>query len=335
MTTTSILTEEQMTEVIEPLEEQMFKRQGFDRDNLRFEIANVNPVEKGTKYVEIGGQRYLGGTATDRAISPTTVGESDGSIDIVREPAQQYELARFTHGFTLMDEDQEVSNEDVAETRDAVLELFDMEADAVVFDGLKDDNGNVIKKSVLQWLKDNIPASRTIDASNFSGNVPANIIVEDAYSKVSGEFVTESWGMMVGKHAALSNFSSYEDSTNAQQTHWDLISTDANDGLGGVVEDTFKVPDNISLPTEDSDEDIKVTIDDIGSDEIFLLPRQAQTHFWQLYEEPSPTHRGPIMKEGFRERHEYRWRQGVVFDPHNRGTNATDAIHIKNVSSAF
>lgn len=338
MATSSILTEEQMT-LVEPADDQMFEREGFDRKNIRYQMATVDEVPTGTRYVETGSQAYVSADGTDRALAPTAVGESGGTIDLVQVNGEQHELVRFTHGFNLLDEDREVNEELVTNMRDGVLELFDFEADAAFLNGITDEDGNVVHKSALQWVQDAVSGTaRTIDCSTYSvdtdlDGVPANIIKEVAYGEVSGELVTTNWGMAVGKHSALARFSGY-DSDSTDTTHWERIQAETDADVG--VKERMTIPEQIALPApQGSSERIEVTVDDLGSDTIILLPEQAGEVFWRLYENPEPRHGEPVRKEGMKERHEYVWRHRTVFDPDNRAGDAPDAIVLQNVSSLF
>lgn len=322
--------EEQLTEVIEPEERQLLERKGFDRRQIRFELANVTQVDPVDQRAEYGGERYLH-PETDGPVGPTTVTESASSgIEIVEAEKTEVSLHRFTNKISLNVEDQEIDERTAREKRNALMELFDTTFDMAFLTGVEDEHGNVIQISYLQWLKDHIPQERVIDASEEVYERAANIIVEDAYSRVTGELVQEDWGMMLGKHEALAQFRRYEDG-DSDRTVMEMI-TDGNTS-GISVGEVMHIPEKIALKGVDG-EVFTRQVDDIGEDEVILLPAEAREEFVQIFETSEPMARGPMSEQNFKLSFEYLARHGVGF-AEDRYDDATDAIRIVNVSDAF
>jgi hypothetical protein len=75
----------------------------------------------------------------------------------------------------------------------------------------------------------------------------------------------------------------------------------------------------------------------IGHDEVFLIP---DTDAWvneyvDLREMGSPKHYGPVEQRGGDRAHDYKNRFGLKWDPMGRHPNATDVVHLTNVSALF
>lgn len=357
MVTSSILTKEQQ-ELLKPDEDLMFDREGFDRASIRREFAPVQTVDSGVKYVRQGTASYVHPDSTMPS-GPTAEGESYGNIELVREVGGEQQIPRYVNGFMVEEEDMEVSEMSMhlQEMRDGIMELFDIQADLSFLTGLTDRAGNTVHSGVFQWLDDNIAADNVIDCSDFDlstgdlNGLPANIVLRVAYGKVSGEYVTTTWDLAVAKQQvwALWNEVGTNDS-NGNRSQWDLINPQGDDAAGVGVNRRILVPQKIGLraPTSMS-ENLRFDIDfpspasgddgvgTIGADDdvMYLIP-QHDGDFYELYEQSTADVRGPIMKDGFRERFEYKWRAGVVQGQSFRADNmARDAVKLENVESLF
>lgn len=356
MTTSSILSKE-MQELLLPDENIMFDRKGFDRRSIRREFAPVTTIDSSTKYIHQGNASYVHPNST-MPVGPTVEGESFGNIELVREVGDVKQVPRYTNGFLVEDEDMEVPEMAayLTDMRDAVLELFDIQADLAFLLGLNDQAGNEVHSGVFQWLDDNVDPDNIIDCSTFDlsagdlNGLPANIVLRVAYGKVTGEYVDTQWDLAVAKHPvwALWNEVGTNDS-NGNRSQWELIQADF-DSAGVGVNRRVLVPEKIGLRapsgmTENLRFDINMPTatsadDGVGNiatddDVMYLIPRH-DGDFYELYEEGGPTVRGPIMKDGFRERWEYKWRAGVTqgFSYRAEGV-AKDVIKLENVESLF
>ena len=354
MTTSSILTKE-MQELVQPDEDLMFDREGFDRRGLRTELAPVTSIDPGTKYVEQGQAVYVH-PDSDMPDGPTVEGESFGNIELVREVGGSVQIPRYTNGFVLEDEDMEVSEMAgfVQNMRDGIMELFDLRADLAFLHGLQAADGSQVHPGVFEFLQSNMDTANIIDCSDFdlsSGDlqgIPANVVLREAYGRITGEYVTTTWDVAVARHNvwALWNEIGRAD-YNVNRSQWEMIQDDG-DGVGvtrnmvlpystGLRAPTgmnARLSFDIALPDAVNDGYTGQEIDP-EDDVMFLIP-QHNGDFYELYEQGTPDVRGPLQKDGFRERWEYKWRAGVVYGfSHRARGQAVDAIKLENVSALF
>jgi hypothetical protein len=358
--TSSVLNEDQLT-MMKPDAGIMVQRgegetDGFDRAAIRQEFAPVRTIDAGTKYIEEGQTTFLD-QGTDFPEGPAGLGESLGNVELVRVVGGQQEIPKYVHGFSLDVEDREVDDSFVADMRDGILRLMDVQADYAFLQGLDREDGSTVFKGVFQFLQDNIASDNIIDCSDFDPSagdlqgVPANIITREAYSKVSGHYVETTWDLAVAKHEVWSLWNEYGTFDGAMvESQWDLVDASRNDAMVGV-ERRILLPDQIGLPTAPQ-QDNSLTLDinmpsldnaassdlsDATDDVMYLIPEHGGD-FYELYEQPDPDVRGPIEKEGWKERFEYKWRAGVVYgqNQNKRDTEiAKDTIKLENVTDLF
>jgi hypothetical protein len=359
--TSSVLNEDQLT-MLKPDEGVMIERgegntDGFDREAIRQEFAPVRELDAGTKYIEEGQATFLDAD-TDMPVGPAGLGESLGNVEMVRVVGGQQMIPKYVHGFSVDVEDREVDDMFVQDMRDGILRLFDVQADYAFLQGLDREDGSSVFKGVFQWLQDNMPADNIIDCSSYDPSagdlqgVPANIVAEVAYEKVSGHYVQTSWDLAVAKHPVWSRWNQLGTFDGAViQSQWDLMQSDDNEAGVGVGRRVL-LPDDVGLPTAPAqDGSLTLPIDmpsrsnsgyssplsDAKDDVMFLIP-QHNGDFYELYEQGAPDIRGPLEKEGWKERFEYKWRAGVVYgqNGHKRDTNiAIDTIKLENVTALF
>lgn len=342
MTTTSFLTEEQQT-LLEPDEDLMLDRKGRDRRGLRRELAPTTPMERGTRYVEEGDGVYASPNS-DMPTGTTAVGEVLGNVDIERYVGDQVHIPRMTHGMTVDAEDLEIdgAEEKVRRSQDVVMESFDIQADLQLLLGITDEEGNTVQPDIFSWLDNNMPSSNVIDASASTYDVPANIVVQEAYSKTTGEYADDGWDMVLWDHSTRAQWNQIDNNSGVKQaSQWLDLGSDAQ-GVGqSIVNDSVLIPDSTGLRTApDQPSSLQFDITTFPSDTMYLIPDHGGD-FFQLYEQPEPTLvQDPIRKEGGKRRWEYYWRGGQAysFGTHqtDEGTNkAKDVVRIDNVSSLF
>lgn len=361
MATSSILNEDQLT-LTKPDEGVMIERgmgntDGFDRTAIRQEFAPVQALDAGTKYIEEGRTTFLDGE-TNMPEGPAGIGESLGNVELVRVVGGQQEIPKYVHGFSLDVEDREVDGSFVADLRDGILELMDVQADYAFLQGLDREDGSAVFKGVFDWLQDNMPADNIIDASTYDPSagdlqgVPANILSQVAYGKVSGHYVETQWDVCAAKHEVWADWNQLGTFDGAVvQSQWDLMQADDNEAGVGVNR-RMLLPDEIGLPTAPAqDASLSLDIDfparqnstytsplaDASDDAMFFIPNHGGD-FYELYEQGAPDVRGPLEKEGWKERFEYKWRAGVVYGQNGnvRDTDvALDAIKIENPTALF
>lgn len=363
--TSSVLNEEQLT-LMKPDEGIMTRRgEGVnaprDMNQLRTELAPVQEIDSGTRYVEEGSATFIN-HESDMPTGPSGIGETVGNVDLVRVVGGRQQLQRYTHGFTVDIEDEEVSNSWVTEARDAILTLFDLEADRVFYKGLDAEDGTTVVKGVFNWLEDNMPSSNIINCADFDpssgdlGGVPANIVKKEAYSYTEGIYANNQWDVAVAKPpvwAYWNELGTFEGATIESQ--WEMIAAEDDADVG--VDRRFNLPNDIGIPHAPG-EDSSLTFDvdlptrtnttytsplasrsdyEASDDAMYLIPDHGGD-FYELYEEGSPEVRGPLEKEGWRERFEYKWTAGVVQGQNGHLTDtdkARDVIKLENVTALF
>jgi hypothetical protein len=248
----------------------------------------------------------------------------------VESDERDIEVHQYVNKLTMSVEDESYDPQLAQDKRDAVVELYDRLFDINFMKGITTQRGDVLKESYLSFLKDAIPADRTIDASSLNLDRAANLFLKEAYDKVSGELVQDNWGTLVLKQEAMAELNKLEAGDNDFRVREQIQASNA--GVGGV-ENILVLPDQIALEGPDG-QDTEVPIDDMGKDEALLLPSSAGEEFVSLYESTTPMVRGPIEQEGFVDSYEYMAAQGFGF-AQDRHSDATDAIHIVNFSSVF
>ena len=361
MATSSILTEKQQS-LVKPDEDIMFDRESFDRSGVRTEFAPIQALDPTERYVEQGDAMFVH-PESDYPTGDSTVGEVVGNLDLVRAVGENQYIPRYTHGFHLDTEDVtdgNLSDADVQAMRDAIIELFDIRADYAFLQGLERPNGDSIHQGVFEWLDGQMPADNIIDCSDYDPSagdlqgVPANIIKRVAYSQVTGEYVQGQWDLCVAKHPVWSRWNELGTFDGATvESQWMMV--DASDDAEVGVNRRIRLPNFMGMRAPPSmDESLQLDIDyparqnqgydspiseegdyEDRDDVMYLIPNHGGD-FYELYEQDSPDHR-MLEKEGWKERHEYKWRAGVVQgQTHKRASPiAEDAIKLENVTALF
>lgn len=351
MTTTTFLTEKVQT-LLEPDEDLMLERKGRDRRALRRELSPTTTMGRGERYVEEGDGMYVA-PETDFASTDTSVGEALGNVAIERYTGDQVRVPRMTHGMTLDAEDMEIdgAEEEVRRARDAVMELFDIQADIQFMNGVTDVEGNLVQEGYTSWLDSNVPSENVLDASATefdeyrisNGGIPANIIVGDAYGKTTGEYADDGWDYAVWQHDTAALWNRVDNNSGAvQKSLWlDLESDNAGAGAS-VVNDAVTIPKQTGLRTAPDQPDTLRIPYTFPDDTMYLVP-EHNGDFFQMYEQDGPTMIDePIRKNGGKIEYEYYWRAGQAFgfgshrnDDGSGDGEALDAVKITNVSTLF
>lgn len=341
MTTTSFLTEEQQ-KVLAPDEDVMLEREGRDRRGIRRELAPTTAMQRGERFIEEGDGVYAS-AESDMPTGTTSVGEVLGNVDIVRYVGDQVRVPRMTHGMSIDAEDLEIdgAQEKVRRSKDVLMEMFDIQADLQFLTGITDEEGNAVKPGVFDWLDANIPTSNVIDASASTYDVPANIVVEEAYAKTTGEYADDGFDQVLWDHPTRAKWNRIDNNNGVKQaSQWLDLGSDAA-GVGqSIVNDATLIPDNIGLRTSPDSTDTLQFGTGFPSDTMYLIPDHGGD-FYEMYEHPEPTLiQDPIRAEGGKRKYEYYWRAGhsYGFNAHNLdddSSKAVDAVRIDNVSSLF
>jgi hypothetical protein len=359
MATTSFHTEEDFTELVAPDEDVMLEREGRDRRGLRREIAPMTELDRGTRQVEEGDGMYVD-AKSDMPTGTTSVGEVLGNVDIVRYLGDDVVIPRMTHGMTLDAEDLDIgrSQEKVQRAQDAVMEMFDIQADLQFMLGIDDEQGNQAQPGVFEWLDDNIPADNVINAGNFTSSYsidngqPSNIVQRVAYEKTEGIYADDGWDFVMWPHQVRAKWNTIDSNSGATlASQWVDMGEDQAGVGASIVDDTFLIPSRTGLRTApDQPETLKFDITDnlptaangADDDVMYLIPDHGGD-FFEMYEQPEPTMiQEPIRKNGGGLEYEFYWRAGQAFgfgshqtDDGSGGDIAYDAVKIENVSALF
>jgi hypothetical protein len=337
---------------VEPREQQMRERLGFDRRGLRRELAAVDGIDLTDKHIESEDRQFINPATVDLPYGPNGMGATEGSgMEMYLEEGDQWQTYRFTHGFSVMEEDLRAGNTTVEQQRDEVVQIFDFFADSMFLTGIEDQAGNTVRKGAIQWLKDNIPSNRTFDLEEYDGDSgdsgedltdePENILFEHALAEASGNLLSDDnlqWDTMLSRQKAFSKFNQVDQTSTDRVRYWERIN---NEDVIGGVSDYNILPDKMEYPyTPDGVTPLEVDLTaELGDDEVILLPdmEAVAENYWTLREMDEPEAFDMFPQGGGQMRQDYAWRYTHYFNPkgHKRWADAEDAIHLKNVSALF
>lgn len=359
MATTSFHTEEDFTEQVAPDEDVMLERRGRDRRGLRREVAPLTEMERGTRKIEEGDGVYVD-AKSDMPTGTTGVGEVLGNVDIVRYIGDEVLIPRMTHGMTVDAEDLAIgnANEKVNRAQDALMEMFDIQADLQFLLGITDEEGNQVQPGVFEWLDNNIPADNVINAGDYtadysiSNGQPSNIVQRVAYETTEGIYADDSWDFAMYPHNVRALWNTIDSNSGATIKSQFMDLGDDAQGVGSsIVGGEFLIPSQTGLRTAPDQPDT-LTFDITGNlptasngnddDVMYLIPDHGGD-FFEMYEQPEPTMiQEPIRKNGGALEYEFYWRAGQAFgfgshetDDGAGGNVAHDAVKIENVSALF
>ena len=360
MATTSFHTEEDFTEQVAPDEDVMLERVGRDRRGLRREVAPLTEMERGTRKIEEGDGVYVD-AKSDMPTGTTSVGEVLGNVDIVRYVGDEVLIPRMTHGMTVDAEDLQIgnANEKVQRAQDALMEMFDIQADLQFLLGITDEEGNQVQPGLFDWLDDNIPSGNIINAGDYTADYalsndghPSNIVQRVAYETTEGIYADDSWDFAMYPHNVRALWNTIDDNSGASIKSQFMNLGDDAAGVGSsIVGGEFLIPSQTGLRTAPDAADT-LTFDITGNlptasngdddDVMYLIPDHGGD-FFEMYEQPEPTMiQEPIRKNGGALEYEFYWRAGQAFgfgshetDDGSGGSVAHDAVKIENVSALF
>lgn len=359
MATTSFHTEEDFTEQVAPDEDVMLTRHGRDRRGLRREVAPLTELPRGTRKIEEGDGVYVNPNS-DMPTGTTGVGEVLGNVDIVRYVGDDVEIPRMTHGLTVDAEDLEIDNaqEKVSRSQDALMEMFDIQADLQFLLGITDEEGNQVQPGLFEWLDNNIPTGNVINADNYtteyslSNGQPSNIVQRVAYETTEGVYADDSWDFVMWPHNVRALWNTIDANSGATlASQWLDMEVDQAGVGASIVDDAFLIPSQTGLRTApDAPDTLQFDITgnlptaSAGNDDdvMYLIPEHGGD-FFEMYEQPEPTLiQEPIRKNGGALEYEYYWRAGQAYgfgshetDDGAGGSVAHDVVKIENVSKLF
>lgn len=362
MPTSTEMHERELTE-FEPRERQLYNREGFDRDQVRYELANSNNIDLNSRWVETEEVMYLNHETADLPDGPTGIGEGGGAgVDFVMMDGDRFPTNRYAQGFTLNQEDLETGHRNIGRQRDKIMEMVDFYHDKNFLMGFNRLDGTWVP-GVFEWLDTNIPSERVIDCSQYTSSgdntdyktagTQENVIKFDAYQKISNRLMSinnPTWGAMIGLQDALSHFNKRAPSdggTDPRDTYWARLNVD-----GRFNEDPVGIQDRIWMPPTSQFSDVPedgsmdpLTFslasgnsqwNGLANHEAYILPdlEQVRSKYWNLYEQATPRLFSNDESVG-RTRYDYVWRYTHDFDVTGEHPNATDAIKLINIPDLF
>lgn len=351
MAPTSTRTKKDDTVEIEFEDGVMFEREGFDRRNIRYELADPMNISLDDLFIEHEQKEFVDPRTLDIPFGPTGFGETAGSgVETVRIEGDRFRTYRYATGFEY---NAEEGVTDLDAQQEAITETFAFLADANFLKGMDDQrNGTEIKQGVFDWLKSNIPAERTLDCENYDGDsgdeadyteTPESIIKYEAYEKISGDLLTRqdpNWDMMIGRQPALARMNKPTKTNTGRQTYRELVN--AGNAKGGISDDML-LPDEMKLdvvPEDYAPDEQPPTVDlttELDRNELILIPDMdiAAREWFRLAEMDAPNEFGPMEMRQGRRAVDYAWRYTHKFDPFGHYPDAKDAIRLTNIDAIF
>ncbi len=351
---------------------EMWTREDFDQKRLRYEFAGVQDIAIDQDEIKTEDIEVLDPRTLEMPVGPSgafdDLGFSGGLEEIVVD-GQEWETWVYNHGFTWHPDMDDV--ESVGRQQRHAEEMFHYLGDLNFFLGIDADNdGTVEYPSMFQWIRSNIDSSRVFDCEDYDGDaegsqstdysdVPEDLLRGEAMQACAEDFggsvldMNNGWDLMVGAPTAINQFQGFSvGATQSQQrgpTFWERLQ-DAD-----TVQDAFNLPYKLQpdyIPRSARDElpdvmrydlvDQNTAVNptgqaEIGYDEVFLIPDMDvfMNEYVDLRESASPKHYGPNKQRGGERAHDYKWRYGHKWDPKGEYPDATDIVHLKNVSELF
>jgi hypothetical protein len=336
----------------------MFEREGFDEKQMRYDLAQVQEISEDDLYIERDDKEFIDPRTLDMPVGPTGMGETGGSgVQTIRLDGERWPTHRFVHGFSTLRED----DSDTSTQEQATMEMFQYFGDVSFMTGLG-PNGEYAP-GVFDWLRSAVPDNRTLDCEDFDGDsgdedltgTEEDLLNYHAMKEIRGRLIDPSggWDMMLGSHTALTRFNKLSGSGDGE------AGAKYRDRISDVLNDQYRVPyktqptvlprdltdaegqqlnvDDLEVTLVDEDTGVNPTDAPLGYDEAFLLPDMdtVSNDFWRLSEMGAPNVDGPIQERGGKDFYDYMWRYTHRFDPEGQYPEATDVVHIKNLSVLF
>lgn len=344
---------------------EMFNRENFDQKQLRYEFAAPQDIAIDQDDIKTQDMTVMDPRTMELPVGPAGAYDdfgSGGGIEEVNVEGKEWTTYVYNHGFTWHPDMDEVDS--VGRQRKHVNEMFQYLFDLNFFLGLDPDNdGTAEIPGMVDWLRTNVPSTRSFDCEQYDGDtddedytdVPEDLLRGDAMKAVRGRVldINSGWDLMLGSHDAIMNFAGYSAGSTTDEQRGPTFMERLKDS--DTVQSAYRLPYEMQpdyLPRDAEDDlpemmsfplvDEGTAVDPagteiIGHDEVFLIP---DTETWvdeyvDLREMGSPAHYGPAKQRGGRRAHDYKNRFGMKWDPQGRHPEATDVVHLTNVSALF
>jgi len=353
-------------------DDEMFVREDFDQKRLRYEFAGVSDIAIDQETIKTEDIEVMDPASLEMPVGPAGAYDDHGTaggMETIMVDGQEWDTFVYNHGFTWhpdMDEPESVERQ-----RTAIEELFHFLGDINLFMGMDPDNDGVNEyQGMFEFLRDSIPSKRVFDCENYDGDsgdtadysgVPEDLIrgevIEAVYEDFGGSALDASSGfdLAIGSPTAIQQLEGYSVGATTNQERGPTFMQRLKNA--DTIQNAFKFPYKLQpdylhdAATDDIPEDFMrlSTVDlntavnppgmeVLGYDELFLIPDMDKwmDEYVDLRESAAPNHYGPV-EQTFTgsEAHGYKWRYGHRFDPLGRHDNATDCVHLKNISTLF
>ena len=353
-------------------DDEMFVREDFDQKRLRYEFASVQDIAIDQETIKTEDIEVMDPSTLEMPVGPAGAYDDHGTaggMETIMVDGQEYDTFVYNHGFSWHPEMDELDS--VERQRTAIEEMFHFLGDVNFFMGMDVDGDNVNEyKGMFQWLRNNIPSQRVFDCENWDGDsgdsgdysdVPEDLIrgevIEAIYEDFGGNALDASTGfdLMVGSPTAINQFEGFSVGPTMDEQRGPTFMQRLESA--NTVQDAFRFPYKLQpdylhdAATSDIPDDFMefTTVDlntavnpggmeVLGYDEVFLIPdvEMWMDEYVDLRESASPNHYGPVEQPfSGAEAHGYKWRYGHKFDLLERHSEATDVVHLKNVSELF
>ena len=367
---TEVKQEEQKLAI--PQEEyEMFSRENFDSKQLRYEFAAPANIAIDQEDIKTEDETVIDPRTLEMPVGPAGAYDdfgSGGGMEEIVIDGEEWTTHVYNHGFTWNPDMDSVDT--VERQRTHVEEMFHYLYDLNFFLGLDADNDGAINPSsgpdvygMFDWLRNNVPAERTFDCEDYDGDsgdkdysaTPEDLLRGDAMKALRGRVIdiNSGWDLMLGSHDAIMNFAGYSagETTDVERGPTFMERLESSDTVQEAMRLPYtmqpdylpksaldELPDMMSFDLVDESTGVNPSGSEVvGTDEVFLIPDTDRwvDEYVDLREMGSPRHYGPVEKRGGDRAHDYKNRFGLKWDPLGEHPEATDVVHIKNVSVLF
>lgn len=351
----------------------MFSRENFDQKQIRYEFAAPQDIAIDQEIIKTEDETVIDPRTLEMPVGPAgafdDLGASGGMEEIVVD-GKEWSTYVYNDGFVWHPDMDSVDS--VGRQRQRVMEMYHYLYDLNWMLGLDADNDGTVNPSangvdvygMFDWLRNNIPAARTFDCENYDGDsgdtedysdTPEDLIRGDVIKALRGRVldINSGFDLLVGSHDSIVNFQGYSAGETTDQergpTFWQRMQ-DAE-----TVQDAFRLPYTMQpdyLPksaVDDLPDMMSFDVVDestavgpsgpeaIGYDEVFLIPdvNTWVNEYVDLRETANPAHYGPVEQRGGKRAHDYKSRFGLQWDPFGEHPDATDCVHLKNISALY
>jgi len=354
-------------------DDEMFVRKDFDQPRLRYEFAGVSDIAIDQETIKTEDIEVMDPASLEMPVGPAGAYDDHGTaggMETIMVDGQEWDSFVYNHGFTFHPDMDEI--ESVERQRTAIENLFHFLGDINFFLGMDVDNDGINEyKGMFEFIRDSVPNKRTFDCSVYDGTqtsdkqdysqVPEDLIrgevFEAVYEDFGGSALDASTGfdLMVGSPTAINQFSGYSVGATIDQQRGPTFMQRLMDA--DTIQNAFNIPyklqpdylhdaaendipeDFMQFSMVDLNTAVNPTgMEPLGYDEVFLIPDVElwMDEYVDLRESGSPEHYGPVEQEFTgAQAHGYKWRYSHKFDYLNRHSDATDIVHLTNVSDLF